>query len=300
MSKDGALSMLTGVPTVANPGVITSDMPKAGEPLKVPVSPEKINLESDRFAKLAAREAALVKQREVDKLEKAEFEKQKEALKKVQTDISEFEELKKTDKIAALKKIGFTEEDIFNFMAGKEEPKELTAQEIAEKAASEATQKLRDEMKTDAEKALNERNDKAIKAYKAEITNQIAKETEKYELCSHNGAMAEEIIYETILGFMSDDRDLSPLDAMKEAIEAVEQMYESEYQNMSKLKKLQPKVVEIPPEPVKPKPMLNHKPMPTLNNKATATVASTIPKTTETKSQKRERLENALRNMGKN
>ncbi len=303
MSKDAALAMLSGNPEAKTaPGLITQDMPNPEALPKDPVTPEKVQLESDRFAKLAAREAALVKEREATKAEKLEFEKQKESLKKVQTDIAEFEELKKTDKIAALKKIGFSEEDIFNFMAGKEEPKEKTPAELASEAAQVEVQKMRDELKTEAEKLEQARTDKAIKAYKAEITNQITKEAEKYEFCAHNGALAEEIIYETILGFMNDDKDLTPQDALKEAIEAVEKMYETEYEQLKTLKKLQPKVIDVPVEAAKekPKPMLDHrKPTPTLTNKATPTIASQVP-VKETKQQKRERLENALRNMGKN
>ncbi len=301
MSKNAALAMLTGQPlelTTTVPGLVTSDMPSPTDPVKEPVTPDKVQLESDRFAKLAAREAALVKDREASKLEKLEFEKQKEALKKVQTDIEEFETLKKTDKIAALKKIGFSEEDIFNFMAGKEAPKEKTAAEIATEAAEAATQKLRDEMAEEKTKLETEKTDKAIKAYKEEIGKQIKAEAEKYEYCNHNGEAANELIYQTILGFMNDDNELSPVDAMKEAIEAVEKMYDDEYTKLKLLKKFQPKE-EMKVEPaVVPKAL--PKPAPTLTNKATATVASTTVVTRETPRQKRERLENALRNMGQN
>ena len=118
MSKETALAAMTGqTAPVAAP---QTPPPEAQKPV-----------ESDRFAVLASKEAKLQKEREAVKAEKLAVDTLKAELSKYKGEIDEFETLKKTDKIAALKKIGFTEEDILNFVAGKEEPTPPTMEAVS-------------------------------------------------------------------------------------------------------------------------------------------------------------------------
>lgn len=276
MSKETALAAITGAPVVTPPAA--------------PATP---TVDSDRFAKLAASEQKIVKDREALKAERAKYDEDIAKLKPVQEQLTQFEELKKTDKIAALKLMGFTEEDIFNFLSNKEEPKELTPAEIAAQAAREEIEKDRALRKEEQDKLANENNEKAIKAYREEISKSVQADVDKYEYCAHYGAVAEEIIYDTILEFMQDDATLTPVDAMKEAMEAVENMYENQYKALSTLKKVKPKEVVVEEKKEPPKKQVGIPPRPAL------TKPPPPPAGRETPAQKRERLENLLRGGGR-
>ncbi len=303
MSKETAMSMMTGETSPqVNPSLITGAIPTTeGEIVEPP--PVDTGIDSDRFARIAAREEKFKKEREEFKLEQQRIYEEKEKLKSVQQKITEYEELKKTDPIAALKYLGYSEADLFNYMAGKEEP--TPEQKYADAAAKAADEKIKTWEQQQADKAakeLAERDDQAIKGYKASIGGTIQKETEKYEYCAHYGPIAEELVYDTVLKIIKEDPELAPHQAMVEALELVENFYEQEDKAMSSLKKRQPKV-EAPKEEVKPaQPARSRtvqtpvpvKSAPPLTNRAAPTAAS-IKTGKETPSQKRERLENWLR-----
>lgn len=289
MSKENAMSMLTGEPvSQVNPSVVVGELPPQ-ENGELPPS-ENTKLESDRFAKLAAREARLQKEREMFKSEQQKVYDEKKKLEDVHKKLSEFNELKAKDPVAALKNLGFSEEDIFNFLAQKE-TKEPTAQELAAQAAMDEVQKFKNELAEKEKAAATERDAKNIQAFKDQIGETISKEAEKFEYCNYYGPVAQEIVFETVLEIIKEEPEIPPHQAMKEAIEAVEKFYEEEDKAMSALKKRKPPVVETPQvEEKKPLQKQTRPVAPTLNNKATATVASSAPKK-ETPQQKRERLE---------
>lgn len=303
MSKDAALSMLSGQPvTQTNPSLITGDMPK-GELSPPPVIPSKEQIDSDRFAKIAAKEAKLVKERELLKLEQAKTLEERTKAETIAKAYNDFEMLKKTDPVAAFKQLGFTETDFANWLAeGKVEP---TTAEIAQQAVKTELEKFHEEQKQQAMKVQEQRDNIAIKNFRGSITSEIAKDPDKYEYCNHYGPIAEEIVYETILGIIKEEPDIAPNDAMREAMDLVEEFYEKEDEEMSKLKKRQPRLntPEAKPEPTRQTAVRSRtladqvvqKKIPTLTNKATATAASQVPKGKETPQQKRERLENWLR-----
>lgn len=257
-----------------------------------------MSVDSDRFAKIAAREAKFVKERETFKSEQQKLYEEKQALASVKTQLDEFEALRSKDPIAALKKLGFSETDVFNFISSKEEP---TIEQIATQRAEELMKQefeKRDKVQAEKEAAASkEREDRAINGFKETISSSIKKDAEKYEYCAYEGAEAEGIIYETVLEIIKEEPDILPHKAMQEAIELTEKYYEEKDLEMAKLKKRQPKV-EAPVVEEK-KVVRTRTPdkvsAPTLTAKATATAASTIPKG-ETSSQKRARLENWLRN----
>lgn len=292
MSKESALASITGQP-----------VPVITPPTETPATPTEKPVESDRFAQLSAKEAKLQKEREAVKAELAAINAEKEKLKPVQAQLQQFEELKKTDKLAALKLMGFSEEDIFNFISNQEEPKPPTMEEIAAAAAKKEREEWEKAQIEREQKAIQERDEKNIKAFKDGIGESIKKDAEKYEYMNFYGETAQELVYETILGFMKDDPALTPMDAMKEAMEAVEAHYEEEFTKLMALKKIQSKikppvvedqkveptkkrVVQAPTEPVAPKPAARPETTPK-------------PPTRETPSQKKERLAEKLRNLGK-
>lgn len=292
MSKEAALNMLSG----STPEPTPSPSPGLA-PTPEAVAP-KPSVDSDRFAKLAAKEAQLQKEREA-------YKAQMEALKPIKEKIDHFNELKKTDKIAALKLLDFTEEDILNFVAGAEEKPEPTPAEIAAQAAREEIEKDRKERQTQAEKEQQERDEKNIKAFKDGIAETIAKEAETFEYLNHYGPVAQDIVYETILEFIKEDPTMTPLDAMREAMKSVEEYYEEESQKMATLKKFQSKLKPVEVEAAAPK-------APERKSVVTPPRGEAVPASTprkapapppvpskETRQQKRERLENLLRNGGR-
>lgn len=296
MSREAAMSMLS--PSINNP-ISPGLAPSVEAPVESPIIP----VDSDRFAKIASREAKLVKERELFKSEQQKLYEDKAKTQKIIEEYNKFQEMKLKDPIAALKEAGFSETDIFNYMASAEK-KEPTAQEIAETAAQAEIKKLRDEMAEREAKDLKDRDDRNVKAFQSEISKAIVKDAEKYEYCAFEGPEAEATIFQTVLEIIKSEPDISPFKAMQEAMELAENYYENRDKEMSKLKKRQP------PVPVDAKPPVQttkapqrtrtvqapvaEKKAPTLTPKATATIASTIKKQ-ESASEKRARLESWLR-----
>lgn len=307
MGKDAALSMLAGTPSVANPSIMTPGVSATSAPTEAVADtnvPHGTTLDSDRFAHLAAKEAQLVKQREQYKSEQQKLYEEKQKLKSVKDQIDKFQALQKQDPVAALKEIGFKEEDILNFLADKQ-PEEQTPEQKIALAAQAEVQKLRDEMKAKEDADLKARDDRAINGYKNEIGKTITKEADKFKFLNHYGPIAEDLVYETILEITRTEENINPHEIMKEALELVENHYMDDYQ--AKVKFMTPKQIEeavqapLPPQrtrtiqaPVNPVDKPVHKPAPTLTSRATATIAGSIPKP-ETKAQKRDRLESILR-----
>lgn len=281
------------------------------EPAMAPVetaTPAIMAVDSDRFAKLAAREAKFVKEREQFKSEQQQLYDLKNQLLPVKQQYDKFKALKEKDPVAALREVGFTEADIFNFMAEKPEvTAEQKAIEAAEAAANAKIKAFEDAQAKKASEEMKARDSRAIDGFKQTISKSIEKDAEKYEFCAFEGPEAEGIIYETVLEIMKIDKDVAPHKAMQEAMELTEKYYREKDEEMGKkLKSRQPKepVVAETKEPSKRvrtpdtrnSPM---KPIATLTQKAAPTVTSTTPAKTETREQKRERLENVLRNLGK-
>ncbi len=312
MSKEAAMALMTGQPTNnVNPSLITGAMPKEeglSPGLDVPQesapSPEAKNIDSDRFAMLAKKEARLQKEREEWKLntqkERAEIEDLKKRLKDPYDKIQEFEKLRSEDPIAALKSIGFSETDIFNYLAGQEK-KEPTVDELARAAATEELNKYKEEQAKIAND-LNKAKEKAlIDQYSGQIGDVIKANPEKYEYLNYYGSIATELAME----FATENARMNgELLSPEEAAQAVEEYYEEQDKAMSVIKKRNPapRIDPLPETGVGKQDVRTRtlaqtpgaQPMKTLTNKVAATTASTITRK-ETHEQKKERLISALK-----
>lgn len=300
MSKATALTMLTGqAPTTVTPSLITPDMPAkdaTNEPIETATEQQKDDLQSNRLAIFAKKEAAILKEREVLKKEREELQREKAEANAYKTKGQEFDELAKKDKIAALKMIGWSDTDIINAMAGTEktEPDPI---EAARKAAQEETAKIREELakeKADLEKSTNLR---LIKNLKTDISSQIKAQAEKFEYCAFQGAEAEEQAYHFIVENLKTNGELL---SVEDALDMAESYYEERDKAMAALKKRQPKTDESPipieaPSSVK-------QGIPPKSNTPASPTKPMIPPTTvprrETTQQKKERLIEALRRGG--
>lgn len=309
MSKAAAMALATGQPvTNVNPSLIAGDMGATVNPelapTETPPAAEKVqqSIDSDRFAIIAKKEAKLVRDREEFKKQQTDAAAKEVKLKEYLEKIETFEAKKKVDPIDALKFIGFSETDIFNFMANKETPKEPTAEEIAEKVADKKLSEYKEEQAKVAADAQKAREQGLVTQYSTQIESAIKANPEKYEYANYYGKQAEELAIEFATANVKLNGELLSPD---EIAQAVEEYYEEQDKAMSTLKKRQPKVDGNSTDSVKQEPVRTRTvtppigaaapaPSKTLTNKATATVASTITRK-ETHEQKKERLISALK-----
>lgn len=302
MSKEAALALMTGsTPATVNPSLVVGELPPQE---KAPIAeaatsdaPPVKELESDRIALVAKKEAKVVARELELKKRAAEYEEKEVKLKEYMQKIEAFEAKRKENPVEALKDIGFTDTEIFNYLAAQEK-KEPTPDEIAKKAAADEINKFKEEQKEIAAKADKERQQALVTEYTTKIGSAIKANPDKYEYANYYGKVAEELALEFATECAKQGQELPTPD---EVAQAVEEYYEEQDKAMSALKKRQPKV--------EPKPVVEGKVGPertrtvtppqqqskTLTNKVAATAASTVTRR-ETHEQKKARLIEAVKN----
>ncbi len=272
MSKEAALATLAAIP------VTPEATPDAAPVVADPAAPAP-ELDSTRFSHLAKKEAELVRSREAFKKEQTQFMTDKQKVAEIQRQLSNFNELKTKDPVAALKQMGFSETDLFNYMANQEA--QLTPEERAASAAQAEIKKFTDAQAKKEADAQNQRNTNALNNFRQDITKVVAADPVKYEYCAFNGALAEQLIYDTVSACLQEDLKTNPKAlpiSTREAAEMVEQYYEDQDKEMSNLKKRQPRQDAAPVDaPLKPQVSPRPSPPRTLNGKTSATVSSTVP-----------------------
>lgn len=307
MSKESAMAAITGAPA---PVITKTPENVISEPVNNTPQPNT----SDAFAQIAKKESERVRKEQQLKIDREAFQKEKAEAQAIIQKENEFQSLKQKDVVQALKLKGFSEQDIFNYLADQQ-PKELTPEEKAAKAASEAADaKIKaweDQQKKEKEEARAKADSSLITGFKGTIAKTIEAEKDKYEYCAHYGEMANDLVYETVLAIIKDAKGEGipePRELRKQAIDLVEEYYEEQDKAMSTIKKRNPNpapakeeptkapertrtVTDVRGEPVAPTITKTR----TLSNGAVATAASALRNRTETKDQKRERLINALR-----
>ncbi len=292
MSKEAALSALQAtIPAVA--GATTT---LAGSPGLQPAPSEPTQeLESTRFNHLMKKESELQRQRETFKKEQESFAKEREKMQSIQQKLQQFDEMKVKDPVAALKLAGFSETDLFNFIAASED--NSTPEERAAKAAQAEIQKFTDgQAKKEADIQARQEQE-VLGTFRKNITEQITSDKDRYEYCNYHGALAEDLIYSTVEAVLKDSEEII---SVEEAADMVESYYEEQDKSMSTIKKRQPKPVEQAKvdEPLKAQ-VSARPPSKTLSSRTSATVASTTITRKETSSEKKERLIQKLLNSGK-
>lgn len=302
MSKESAMAMATGTPPTALNAVVsqTQTTPSTtGEPLQ-----------STPFSQHAKKEAELVRKQQEFKKEQETWGQERARLQDAKKQYDNYNELKKTDPVAALKVLGFSETDIFNYMANQQ-PVELTPEQRAVQAAEQAADakiKAFEEAQTKKIKDAQVAEDKSlIDGYRSELVQTMQKDKDKFEYCSYYGREALDLAYETTLAVVKESGGNDVISA-QEAMQMVEEYYEDKDKEMDRIKKRQSKIPAVaPPVPPArsrtlsgpapqseaPKPTITK--TRTLHNGATSTLAATRLSNNESREQKRERLINALR-----
>lgn len=274
----------TGINPVESPAVAV-----------VPVQPVKdTKLDSTRWAHLSKKEAALVKERESLKKERELFSKEKEESakhRKAWEMVNEIADLQKTDAVAAMKRAGFSDTDMMNFLAQSQDTS--TPEEKAVKLAKSEIEKFKSEQavaQSAKEKQLADQkkidDDRTIAKFKSNIGVHIKSTADKHEYCNFYGESAQELIYETISSILAESNEMI---GIEEATQLVEDFYEEQDKAMSSLKKRAPKVVEVTKTPViSPKGSAttrveskqfidNRTPTKTLSSKITPTLSNSVP-----------------------
>ncbi len=306
MSKEAAMEMMTGTPTTAvNPSLITGSMPSETPAVVAPPA----TLDSDRFAKLAAREARLVKERETFKTESQKVAEEKAKIEEVKRQVETFEQLKKSDPIKAFESLGFTQEDFVNWVAEKNT--EPTPEQLARSAAQEEVKKYQDEVTKREEEAKAKRDADNIASYSKALGEKVKTEADKYKFINYYEESGVDQLIENIGVYIKDNPGLSLTEIEKMAKDDLEEFYKDRYEDMAK--RIAPKVeapaVQTKEEPLKAqvsprstqrtrtlsdKNVLPAKKIQSIPAQATAT-ASSVSTKRETPSEKRARLENWLR-----
>ncbi len=317
MSRETALAqmvaMTTPSATPAAPPAPTSAVegvaaPAAPEGTQVPLQDE---LQSSRLAILAKKEAKLQKEREAYQRQREEWMKEKQQADEYLKRGREFDETRKSDPVAALKMIGFTDAEIMNYLAGQASKADPTPEDIARKAAQEEIQKLKEEQTEAQKKQETARNERLVQNLKGQISNAIKSEAEKFEYCAFEGPAAEDLAYEIIVETLKESDELI---TAEEALQLAEDYYEMRDKEMSRLRKRQaglsaeaPAVEAAPIDAEKEAPSSMKRGLPPktnvapparakpLTNQVTANAPSVSAPRRETREEKKERLAEALR-----
>lgn len=287
MSKETAMNLLNQTSTETTAPV--NDVENKGLPTDE-------NISSRNLALFAKKEAKILKEREDFKKQQEEFSKEREKVSEISRKAKEFDDLRTKDPIAALRLLGFTDADLFNYLSTNQKT-EPTVEEIARKVAEEETKKIREELASQQQQKEEQTNKERIDNFKSDIAKNVKAKAEEFKLIAFRGREGEEQVYEYITEVLKETKELISID---EALKDVEELYRMEAEaayNMVKPKedtKVQETVEPIPSVVAKPKPATPPK---TLSNKLTPTVAAiasaSIKK--ETPQEKRSRLEEALR-----
>lgn len=309
MSKEQAMAVATNnQPQVAEArvspvtGVVPADAKTAANPAVENGGVVPPSLLSTQLSHMAKKEAKFLAEREAFKKEQEEFKTLKTKVQEVYDKATAFENTRKVDPIRAMKEIGFSEEEIVDYLSREEAPKPTT-----EAIVQAELKKFKDEEAKKVEEARKVQDSKVISEFRNQIGSTISSAPDKYEVSLHHGPVAEQLIFdiatiEAIEQGKLPENQRKGID-IKSIADDVEAFYAEGFEAMKKLKKFTPKeavqiakaeversrVVHPPQDTVKPKAT-------TLTNKITATAAAAAkPARAETREEKRTRIENMIR-----
>jgi hypothetical protein len=246
----------------AQPEASTEANPQAAEPAKAQQSPTS----DTRFSALAKKEAALHRQREQIKADKAAIE---DAARRV----AEFESVRSTAKmnpIKALESLGLTYDQVTEFVMNGNKP---TVGSEVESVRAEI-EKLRSEQE-EARRAAEERAqaqvekeyESVIENFKSSAERHVEENKNRYELTVANNGSS--LVYEVVEQHFNETGKLLPLD---EAAGLVESYFEGIADRIVASSKIQARIAPKPVVETKPAPTAASTPAP----KRTATISNNM------------------------
>lgn len=316
MSKESAMKLASGgitpvAPTIAvvPPADPPAGDPPAADPGAPPAADDKLSIFVKKEAQLFREKEAIKKEREEFQRKQKEYDDKKAEYDRVISLGGQYNELVKTDKVKALKLLGWTDADIINLMADKPA---VDPVEEARRLVDEKTKELDAKWEAKEKTAQEEDDKKLINNFKADITKTIKDNAEKFEFCAYEGKEAELQAYHIIQENLKVNGELLTIE---EALTITEELYEERYkkaQGLKKLKSAEASEVAASTEPstsaevqrgaLAGKPPVSNTPAPkprTLTNAvAPTTPAATPTGRRETHQEKKERLANIIRTQG--
>ncbi len=291
MSKESALAVAT-----SSPGLAPAPETPAIAPAQTQPDSAGTPSAAERFAHLAKKESELVKQKQAMAAEREKIELARQKLAK-------FEEDKKTNPVQALKDLGFSETDIFNYMAEGQKPEptpQELAQQIAEKTVEARLKAYQDEQEQKQKAIEAQTNKQLVQNFRGELGKVMEADKAKYKHANFHGLPAQELAYELVAQIVKDSNGEDIISA-REAMDMVEQHYRDQYAE-AKAALEEQAAAEVTPErsrtvtPADP----TNQPKPAVSKTRTLTndvspSLNSLNRRIETREQKRERLMNALR-----
>lgn len=317
MSRASALASLT--PASAQPGAGSSPVapsaaggtaPKPGEGTAVIIpivpgagaTPPAVAPAADPQAGMAKREEKLVTDQLALKAERESVAKLKAEIEAKLAPFEKFQIERAKDPVQAMKSLGFSEEDIFNFLAASEK-KDPTPEERAAAAAQAVIDKARAEDRAAALKAQGEANNRIIARFQERIgafVNDSAN-AEAFEHCQAKGKIAEAQIYENVARVLLDTGELI---TVKEAAQMAEDFYKFEHEEIETRRAARRKPADtapVEPEPKDPNAQSKTVTAPlapkVVTNAARPTIAAAVEKP-ESRAEKKARIIEAIRQNG--
>lgn len=302
MSKESALNLVASQPAEIRPSLVTGPTPENAKAAANPAVENKGALpdspHSAQLAHLMKKEAKFQQDREAFKKEQEEFRAIKAKVEDVYKKTEAFEATRKVDPIKAMRDLGFSEKEIIDYLSQDEV--QIPPEERAQKAVQAEIEKFKQEQLKEQKEAQTKKDQDIIQTFRGQLKTLLQSNTDKYEIASYYGPQAEELMFNIAVEEAKEGRTID----IHSIAEDVEDYYMKEYESLKKLKKLTPqqevqvetkkvdrtRTITPPEDIVKPK-------VSTLTNKIMATSASLArPSGAETREQKRERLEQMIRN----
>lgn len=274
MSMESAVQALNAsnidskAPTSPAQGAPATPVPKEGpKTLQEAIKPKeqaKPQIGADRFAALAKKERAL--------------QKQMSELKAKEARISEFEKLKGTNPLEALKSLGYTYDQLTQFLLNGQQPTpDIQVKQVRDEIEALKQQQIKEKQESEARaKAAAEREyTETINDFNQEIKGFIKTNQSEYELT--NMYQGEEIIYATIEQYFTSTGKIM---SIKEAADLVEGYFEDQVKAAQKTKKFQGQTKPKDVGQVKAESGVKQA-SPTLSNEMTSSAPSLLPAKTE-------------------
>jgi len=269
-------------------------------------TPPGNGLSSTPFSQLAKKEQELVRKRQEFKKEQEKFAAERQETEQIKKQVAQFYETRQKDPIAAMKSLGFTETEIFNYIAASEKkeptPEERAAQ-IASQAAEARIKAFEDAQAKKAAEAETSNIKRLEAAYRGDLNKTVTADKERYKWVLHVGRGAIEQAYANAM-VQAELTNGKELLTPEEALDMVEEYLREDDMGKEVLRNRPPSKAPEPEKAersrtVNPPEDPSYQPKPTITRQRTltnaATAVGTKPRAPETREQKKARLADMLR-----
>lgn len=264
--------MSEGLETVAAAAEAPVDAPVEGAAPEQQAVEPKVGEGANRFAFLAKKEQAIVRQRQELKAQIEALNAQRSELDKLRAEIDEVKSRRtgyKTNPLAALDDAGLSYKELTDYILNNQQispEQKLKALEEKFESKIEALERQREEERQATQRRYEEqqaqREQQVISEFKGEIASYVATHKDTYELT--NLYDSADLVYDTVDAYYEKSGKVL---SIPEACDLVEKYLESQVEKSLKTKKLSARLPKAPTEPTVERPTPDTPaPRRTLNN----------------------------------